>query len=118
MYFTKVTNLSFPSALKEDNVYFAKVRWFENKNKNIEKFSEKGLPKSKWLNYKVMEHFTFDGEKWKGGVIHQIKTGHTYDATIEMKSKNLIVVRGFVLVTLLGEDVSFSRYTASLPKQD
>jgi uncharacterized protein (DUF2147 family) len=103
---------------KVENQYFAKVRWFENENKRIEKFSEKGLPKSKWLNYKVMENFKFNGEIWKDGVIHQIKTGHTYDATIEMKSKNLIVVRGYVLVTLLGENVSFSRYTANLPKQE
>lgn len=103
---------------KADNLYYAKIRWFDNENKRIEKFSEKGLPKSKWINYKVMEHFKFDGEKWKDGVIHQIKTGHTYDATIHMKNKNYIVVRGYVLITMLGENVSFTRYTASLPKQE
>ena len=103
---------------KIENQYFAKIRWFENENKRIEKYSEKGLPKCKWLNYKVMEHFIFDGEKWKNGVIHQIKTGHTYDATIQMKSKNFIVVRGYVLISMLGENVSFTRYTANLPKQE
>lgn len=103
---------------KVENLYFAKIRWFENENKRIEKFSEKGLPKSKWINYKVMEHFKFDGEKWKDGVIHQIKTGHSYDATIQMKNKNYIVVRGYVLISMLGENVSFTRYTSVLPKQE
>jgi uncharacterized protein (DUF2147 family) len=103
---------------KVDNLYFAKIRWFDNENKRVEKFSEKGLPKSKWINYKVMEHFKFDGEKWKDGVIHQIKTGHTYDATIQMKNKNYIVVRGYVLISMLGENVSFTRYTSVLPKQE
>jgi uncharacterized protein (DUF2147 family) len=103
---------------KVDNLYFAKIRWFDNENKRIEKFSDKGLPKSKWLNYKVMEHFKFDGDKWKDGVIHQIKTGHTYDATIQMKNKNFIVVRGYVLISMLGENVSFTRYTSVLPKQE
>ncbi len=103
---------------KIDNLFFAKIRWFDNENKRIEKFSDKGLPKSKWLNYKVMEHFKFDGEKWTEGVIHQIKTGHTYDATIHMKNKNFIVVRGFVLISLLGENVSFTRYNSVLPKQE
>ena len=103
---------------KVDNLYFAKIRWFDNENKRVEKFSDKGLPKSKWLNYKVMEHFKFDGEKWTEGVIHQIKTGHTYDATIHMKNKNFIVVRGFVLISLLGENVSFTRYNSVLPKQE
>jgi uncharacterized protein (DUF2147 family) len=103
---------------KVDNLYFAKIRWFDNENKRVEKFSEKGLPKSKWINYKVMEHFKFDGEKWKDGVIHQIKTGHTYDATIQMKNKNYIVVRGYVLISMLGENVSFTRYTSILPKQE
>ena len=103
---------------KVDNLYYAKIRWFDNENKRIEKFSDKGLPKSKWLNYKVMEHFKFDGEKWKDGVIHQIKTGHTYDATIQMKNKNFIIVRGYVLITMLGENVSFTRYNSTLPKQE
>ena len=103
---------------KVDNLYFAKIRWFDNENKRVEKFSEKGLPKSKWINYKVMEHFKFDGEKWKDGVIHQIKTGHTYDATIQMKNKNYIVIRGYVLISMLGENVSFTRYTSILPKQE
>ena len=81
-------------------------------------FSEKGLPKSQWLNYKVMEHFTYNGEYWTNGTIHQIKKGTSYDAKIHMKSYNAIVVRGYVLVTLLGEDVNFSRYTGGLPKQE
>ena len=103
---------------KVDNLYYAKIRWFENENKKIEKFSTKGLPKSKWINYKVMEHFKFNGENWSSGVIHQIKTGHTYDATIHMKNKNLIIVRGYVLISMLGENVSFTRYNSNLPKQE
>ena len=103
---------------KYENLYFAKIKWFSNENKNIEKFSDNGLPKSKWLNYKVMEHFVFNGSHWEKGVIHQIKKGHTYDATIHMKNKNTIVVRGFVLISLLGEDVKFTRYFGGLPKQE
>lgn len=103
---------------KSDNKYYARIKWFKNENKKIEKFSEKGLPKSKWVNYKVMEHFTYNGEYWTGGTIHQIKKGTSYDATINMKSYNSIVVRGYVLITLLGDDVNFSRYTGGLPKQE
>jgi len=103
---------------KFDNKYYARIKWFENKNKKIEKFYEEGLPKSKWLNYKVMEHFTYNGEYWTGGTIHQVKRGQSYNATINMKSYNLIVVRGYVLITLLGDDVNFSRYTGGLPKQE
>lgn len=103
---------------KFDNKYYARIKWFKNENKKIEKFSEKGLPKSQWLNYKVMEHFTYNGEYWTNGTIHQIKKGTSYDATIHMKSYNAIVVRGYVLVTLLGDDVKFSRYTGGLPKQE
>ena len=101
-----------------ENRYYARIRWFNNENKNIEKFSENGLPKSKWLNYKVMEHFVFNGSHWDKGVIHQIKKGNTYDATIHMKNKNMIVVRGYVLISLLGEDVKFTRYFGALPKQE
>ena len=103
---------------KFDNKYYARIKWFENKNKKIEKFYEGGLPKSKWMNYKVMEHFTYNGEYWTGGTIHQVKKGQSYNATINMKSYDHIVVRGYVLITLLGDDVDFSRYTGGLPKQE
>ena len=103
---------------KSDNKYYARIKWFKNENKKIQKFSENGIPKSKWINYKVMEHFTYNGENWTGGTIHQVKKGTSYDATINMKSYNSIVVRGYVLIKLLGDDVNFSRYTGGLPKQE
>ena len=103
---------------KSDNKYYARIKWFKNENKKIQKFSENGIPKSKLINYKVMEHFTYNGEHWTGGTIHQVKKGTSYDATINMKSYNSIVVRGYVLIKLLGDDVNFSRYTGGLPKQE
>lgn len=103
---------------KSDNKYYARIKWFKNENKKIQKFSENGIPKSKWINYKVMEQFTYNGENWTGGIIHQVKKGTSYDATINMKSYNSIVVRGYVLIKLLGDDVNFSRYTGGLPKQE
>ena len=103
---------------KSDNKYYARIKWFKNENKKIQKFSENGIPKSKWINYKVMEKFTYNGENWTGGTIHQVKKGTSYDATITMKSYNSIVVRGYVLIKLLGDDVNFSRYTGGLPKQE
>lgn len=103
---------------KSDNKYYARIKWFKNENKKIQKFSENGIPKSKWINYKVMEQFTYNGEHWTGGTIHQVKKGTSYDATINMKSYNSIVVRGYVLIKLLGDDVNFSRYTGGLPKQE
>ena len=101
-----------------ENKYYARIKWFKNENKKIEKFSEEGLPKSKWLNYKVMEHFTYNGKYWTGGTIHQVKKGTSYDATIKMKNYNNIDVRGYVLITLIGENVNFSRYNVGLPKQE
>jgi uncharacterized protein (DUF2147 family) len=103
---------------KFDTKYYARIKWFKNENKKIEKFSPHGLPKSQWINYKVMEHFIFNGEYWTDGTIHQIKKGTSYDATIHMNNPNSIVVRGYVLVSLLGEDVNFSRYNGGLPKQE
>jgi uncharacterized protein (DUF2147 family) len=102
---------------KYETRYYARIRWFENDNPEVEKFSENGLPKSKWLNYKVMENFAFNGEYWDKGTIYQIKTGSKYDATIHMENKNHLVARGYVLITLFGKDAHFTRYTKALPVQ-
>lgn len=101
---------------KVNNKYSAVIKWFDNNNPNKEVFKG-GLNKSKWLNYKVMYDFKFNGEYWYDGEIYQVKTGKTYSANIYMKDKNNIVVRGYVLFTLLGEDVKFKRYNGDLPKQ-
>lgn len=102
---------------KQDAKYFARIRWFENENPAIKKFSEDGLPKDKWLNYKVMENFVFNGKYWDEGTIHQIKSGSKYDATIQMENKNHLVARGYVLISLFGKDAHFTRYTKALPLQ-
>jgi uncharacterized protein (DUF2147 family) len=102
---------------KKEAQYFARIRWFDNDNPTVDKFSDAGIPKSKWMNYVVMENFVFNGEYWDEGKIHQIKTGSTYDATIQMKNRNHLVARGYVLISLFGKDAHFTRYTKALPLQ-
>jgi uncharacterized protein (DUF2147 family) len=102
---------------KYSDKYYAKIKWFYNDPKSKQKFSEDGLPKSEWMNHVVMKNFHFNGSYWDNGKIYQIKYGDEYDAKIEMINKNEIVVRGFVLVSIFGQDVTFNRYFGDMPKQ-
>jgi len=103
---------------KYSGKYYAVIKWFDNSNKSVQKYSDEGLPKSEWLNYVVMRNFDYDGEKWVNGKIHEIKYGKIYDASIEIKNKDLIVVRGFYYIPLIGKDINFKRYVGDLPKQN
>lgn len=102
---------------KYDAKYFARIVWFDNPNPDKLIYSEEGIPKNEWLNYVVMRNFSFDGNKWVDGVIHEIKFGKVYDANIEMINLNKIIVRGYVYVTLIGKNITFTRFIGKLPQQ-
>ena len=102
---------------EKNNLYFAKIIWFDNQHPKINKFSENGLPKDKWLGYIVMSDFTQVDGRYQG-TIFDIKNGETYDAIIKQRGDELTVT-GYILIPLLGKDITFKRYVKStLPKQN
>jgi uncharacterized protein (DUF2147 family) len=102
---------------KYETKYYARIVWFDNPNPKKLIYSDEGVNKKDWINYVVMRNFSFDGDKWVSGVIHEIKYGKVYDANIEMNNLNEIRVRGYVYVPLLGKDITFTRFIGKLPEQ-
>lgn len=63
----------------------------------------------------MLKGFVYAGKnKWKNGTIYNAENGKTYKATLTLKEKDLLTVRGFVGISLLGRSTVWTR-TASRP---
>ncbi len=51
-----------------------------------------------------------ENNKWQSGTIYNAENGKTYKATLTLNEKDLLTVRGFVGISLLGRSTLWTRY--------
>jgi len=100
---------------KKGEKYFGKIVWLKDPN------DEKGKPKTDYKNpdpaltsrptlgLEILKNFKYEEGKWKGGKIYDPKTGKTYSCTITPKGTNLISIRGYIGISLIGRSESWKR---------
>lgn len=101
---------------KEDGVYFGKVIWLKTPN------DEKGKPKTDIENPEpklrsrprlglvVLTNLGHKaGAKYEKGKIYDPKSGKTYSAQAELAKPNLLKLRGFIGVSLIGRTSEWTR---------
>ncbi len=68
----------------------------------------------------IMSGLKYDGEgRWSGGSIYKPADGKTYKCKIELRADGTLKVRGFIGVSLLGQNQIWTPYTGTsmdLPK--
>lgn len=102
------TNDLIIECYKVNDAYYGKIHWFKDDDPSREKYSENGLPKSKWKGYVVMSDFTYDGDKLYGKIF-DVKNGEKYDAYIEIK-KNELILTSYVFLPIFSKQLKFQRY--------
>jgi len=80
---------------KDKELYFGKVVWLKEPNdaNGKPRLDKKGKAIMDMVN---LRDFEFKKGTWTNGTIYDPKTGNTYYCTIEMKSKDVLEVRGSV----------------------
>lgn len=73
------------------------------------------IPENQWIGKDIMWNFLHKDSEWSGGTIKDLKKCNTYDAFITMPTDNRIEVTGFVMFRMLGESMTFSRYSGKIP---
>lgn len=102
------TNDLIVQCYKVNGAYYGKIHWFKDDDPSREKYSENGLPKSKWKGYVVMSNFTYvDGRL--SGKIFDVKNGEEYDAYLDMEH-DTITVTSYVLLPIFSKKIKFRRY--------
>lgn len=100
---------------KKGDKYFGKIVWLK------EPKDEKGVVKSDVKNpdaalhsrpilgLEILTNFIYDDGKWTDGKIYDPKSGKTYSCNMTMKGNDVLNMRGYVGISLLGRSETWKR---------
>jgi uncharacterized protein (DUF2147 family) len=99
---------------KKGDKYYGKLAWMKEPNLNGKpkldsKNPDENLKKRALLNLEILKDFVYDGSKWTDGTIYDPKSGKTYSCNLSLKSTDVLNVRGYVGISLLGRSETFRR---------
>lgn len=86
-------------------MYYGKIKWFKDSNPKIKQYSNRGLPKSKWIGAVVMKDFKYNGDVLEG-VIYDVKYGNTWNAII-INENNTIIVTPYIFSPIFSKSIIF-----------
>ncbi len=100
---------------KKGSKYYGKLAWLKKPN------NEAGKPKTDIHNPKdnlrsravlgleILQGFSFADNTWEDGTIYDPKSGKTYSCKITMDANNILNVRGYIGISLIGRTDTWSR---------
>lgn len=101
---------------RQNGEYFGKMIWSKNMYEPDEITPKKDVNNTKanlrerpLKDLPLLHHFKFDKNEWSEGKIYDIKSGKMYSCVIKLKSSDVMIVRGYIGISLLGKNVSFNR---------
>ncbi|MBS4060820.1 MAG: DUF2147 domain-containing protein [Bacteroidetes bacterium] len=102
---------------KRDGKIYGKIVWIKEpidpdtgKPKTDKHNPDDKLKSRPTLGLEILKGFTFDGKKeWSGGEIYDPKSGKTYSSYMVFESKDVLKIRGYVGISLLGRTTSWTR---------
>lgn len=100
---------------KKGDKYFGKLVWIKEPNnsngkpKTDEKNPNEGLRNKPVLGLEILKNFEFNDGKWDDGTIYDPKSGKTYSCKLTLKNQNLLNIRGYIGVSLIGRTEVWKR---------
>lgn len=102
---------------KRDGKIYGKVIWLkipidpETGKPKVDKHNPDPKLKTRpSLGLEILKNFTFDGKnEWSGGEIYDPKTGKTYSSYMTMQSKDILKLRGYIGISLIGKTNVWTR---------
>jgi len=99
---------------KKGDKFYGKLAWIKEPNLNGKpkldvKNPDVALQKRPLLNLEILKNFVYDDGKWTDGTIYDPKSGKTYSCNMTLKNADLLNIRGYVGISLLGRSETFRR---------
>ncbi|PWS30353.1 DUF2147 domain-containing protein [Pedobacter paludis] len=99
---------------KKGDKYYGKLAWLKEPNLNGKPKLDannpaENLKKRPLLNLEILKDFVYDEGKWTDGTIYDPKSGKTYSCNMTLKGNDVLNVRGYVGISLLGRSETFRR---------
>ena len=104
---------------QENGKYYGKVVWPEEPNEpdtGLPKLDDENddpvLQKRPIMGLLLMKDFVFDGDdEWEDGEIYDPKSGNTYSCYMKFDSEDVLKVRGYIGISLIGRTTYWTRTT-------
>ncbi|MFC4210174.1 DUF2147 domain-containing protein [Pedobacter lithocola] len=99
---------------KKGAKYYGKLAWLKEPNINGKPKTDVNNPSSSLqsrplLNLEILKDFVYEDGKWTDGTIYDPKSGKTYSCNISLKGNDVMNVRGYIGISLLGRSETFKR---------
>ena len=100
--------------LKKGSAFIGKIVWLKDPNPGgkpgVDKFNPDPKLKSRPLmGLNLLEGLKFDSGMWEDGTIYDPKTGKTYSCQVTLKSKEVLEVKGYIGLSLIGRTVEWTK---------
>ncbi|GAB1419574.1 DUF2147 domain-containing protein [Bacteroidales bacterium] len=102
---------------KKGDKFFGKIVWLKDpidtktgKPKTDNKNPDPALKNRPTLGMEMLKNFGFNGkDEWSDGEIYDPKSGKTYSSYMKMAGHDLLKIRGYIGVSLLGRTTEWTR---------
>ena len=100
---------------KRGDKYFGKIVWLKAPKddkggvKTDLKNPEESLRSKPILGLEILKNFVFEDGKWTDGKIYDPKSGKTYSCNMTMKGNDVLNMRGYVGISLIGRSETWKR---------
>lgn len=99
---------------EKEGKFFGKVVWMEETHIDGKPIldtnnSDKSKRNRPILGMNLLEDFEFSNGAWENGTIYDPRNGKSYSCTIKKKSDDVLEVRGFVGLSLIGRTVEWTK---------
>lgn len=100
---------------KEGNRYFGKLVWLQEPNgpkgnpKQDAHNPDPALRNKPLLGILLLRNFQYENGEWNGGRIYDPKNGKDYKCYLKLKDPNILSIRGYIGISLLGRTELWTR---------
>lgn len=100
---------------KKGEKYYGKIVWLKEPKdekgtvKTDVKNPEKSLQSRPILGLEILKDFVYDEGKWTDGKIYDPKSGKTYSCNMSMKGNDVLNMRGYIGISLIGRSETWKR---------
>ncbi|MBE9602700.1 DUF2147 domain-containing protein [Pedobacter sp. MC2016-24] len=100
---------------KKADKYFGKIVWLKEpkdekgNTKTDAKNPDASLKSRPILGLEILNNFVYDDGKWTDGKIYDPKSGKTYSCNMTMKGNDVLNMRGYIGISLIGRSETWKR---------
>jgi uncharacterized protein (DUF2147 family) len=89
--------------------FFGKVVWGKDGGRKDVNNPDPKLREQSIIGAVILKNFDFTGKAWEEGTIYDPNNGKTYSCTMKMPDANTLTIRGFIGISLLGRNTTWTR---------